>query len=224
MTNTLATFELFNQDYKKSLGLNQKGDLLIVDPPYNINIGDTEWDNDFDYEELFGVLKALLNTNGTILLFNPPQHLVMISNLIEEYDFELQDLLIWQKPNVLPNYIRSRGYTTKGREYIFYITHKGKKPYFKLSPFEKYHDGIYKYPRVAANDRTHICQKPQSLMEDLILRHSDIHDLVIDLFLGSGVSAIVSSKLRRNFLGFEKDPETFQQILEHLPKKALTHS
>ena len=224
MTNTLATFELFNQDYKKSLGLNQKGDLLIVDPPYNINIGDTAWDNDFDYEELFGVLKALLNTNGTILLFNPPQHLVMISKLIEKYDFELQDLLIWQKPNVLPNYIRSRGYTTKGREYIFYITHKGKKPYFKLSPFEKYHDGIYKYPRVANNDRTHICQKPKSLMEDLILRHSDIHDLVIDLFLGSGVSAIVASKLRRNFLGYEKDPETFQRIMEHLPEKVLTHS
>lgn len=218
MTHTLATFELFNQDYKKALELNQKGDLLIVDPPYNINIGNTEWDNDFNYEELFGVLKALLNNNGTILLFNPPQHLIMLSKLIEEYDFELQDLLIWQKPNVLPNYIRSRGYTTKGREYIFYLTHKGKKPYFKLSPFDKYHDGVFKYPRVTANDRSHICQKPKSLMEDLILHHSDTDSLIIDLFLGSGVSALVSSKLRRDFIGFEKNYEAFSQINESLKK------
>lgn len=209
---TPLTFEIFNQDYREIVNYNIKGDLLIIDPPYNINIDNNEWDNNFDYEELFGVLKVSLSTNGTILLFNTPQNLVLLTKLIEQFDFELQDLLLWQKPNIVPNYIRSRGYTTKSREYIFYLTHKGRKPYFELSPFEKYHDGVYKYPRVTSNNRVHICQKPKYLIEDLIMRHSKPNDLVIDLFLGSGVSAIVASKLRRGFIGYEKDLFTFNQI------------
>lgn len=209
---TIATLDIYNEDYRDILKHDIQGDLLIIDPPYNINIDDNEWDNNFDYEELFGVLKMILKPNGTILLFNSPQNLILLTKLTEQFDFELQDLLIWQKPNVIPSYIRTRGYTTKGREYIFYLTHKGKKPYFKLSPFDKYHDGVYKYPRVTNNDRVHVCQKPKYLIEDLITRHSQPQDLVIDLFLGSGVSATVASKLRRNFIGYEKDPSTFKQI------------
>ncbi len=207
------TYKLFNEDYRHILDHKVKGDLLIIDPPYNINIGDNEWDNNFDYGELFGVLKETLATNGTILLFNPPQNLVLLTKLIEQFDFEIQDLLLWQRQNIIPSYIRSQGYTTKGREYIFYLTHKGKKPYFKLSPFEKYHDGVYKYPRVTSNNRVHVCQKPKYLIEDLITRHSKPNDLVIDLFLGSGVSAKVASKLRRHFIGYENDLETYNQII-----------
>lgn len=212
--NEQPIFKLIHDDYHKSIELDIQGDLLIVDPPYNINIDDNEWDNDFDYEELFGVLKQLLAPNGTILLFNPPQNLILLSKLIEQFDFELQDLLIWQKPNIVPTYLRKKGYTTKAREYIFYITHNKAKPYFKLSPFEKYHDGVYKYPRVTPNNRIHVCQKPKSLMEDLIMRHSQPNDLVIDLFLGSGVSAKVAKDLKRQFIGFENNIDTFQLIKE----------
>lgn len=179
-------FTLINHREVKNLDI--QGYLLIIDPPYNINIDGNDWDNEFDYEELFGVLKKSLAPNATILLFNPPQHLTLLSKLIEQYDLELQDLLIWQK-RIVPTYLRTKGYTTKSREYIFYITHKNAKPFFKLSPFDKYHDRIYKYPRVTPNNRTHVCQKPKSLMEDLIMRHSKPNDLVIDLFLGNGVSA-----------------------------------
>lgn len=205
-------FKLFNEDYLQSTTLNIKGDLLIIDPPYNINIDGNDWDNNFNYEELFGVLKQLLAPNGTILLFNPPQHLILLSKLIEQFDLELQDLIIWQKPNIIPTYLRTKGYTTKAREYIFYITHKNAKPFFKLSPFEKYHDGIYKYPRVTPDKRTHVCQKPKPLIEDLIMRHSQPNDLVIDLFLGSGVSAKVAKDLKRQFIGFEKDDKTFNLL------------
>lgn len=63
---------------------------------------------------------------------------------IEHFDFELQDLILRQNPNVNPRCIRIRGYTTKAREYIFHFTHKGLTPYFKLASFESYHDGIFK--------------------------------------------------------------------------------
>lgn len=209
--------EICNTDYRNVLLKTELNtDLIIVDPPYNININNLDWDNNFDYEELFVVLKSILSPNGTILLFGPPQNLRTYLELIDTYNFELQDLLIWQKPNVTPSSIRTKGYTTKSREYIFYITNKGAKPFFNLSPFEAYHDGIYKYPRVTAKERVHVCQKPKSLIEDLMLRHSKPNDLVVDLFLGSGVSAFTAKKLKRRFIGYEKDVKTFKSIKKRL--------
>lgn len=78
----------------------------------------------------------------------------------------------------------------KARKYIFYFANKGITPYFKLAPFNSYHDGVNKYLRVTSNDRRHICQKPLPLIDNLILRHSQLNDLVIDLLLGSSVSAL----------------------------------
>lgn len=95
--------EICNTDYRNVLLKTELNtDLIIVDPPYNININNLDWDNNFDYEELFVVLKSILSPNGTILLFGPPQNLRTYLELIDTYNFELQDLLIWQKPNVIP--------------------------------------------------------------------------------------------------------------------------
>lgn len=39
---------------------------------------------------------------GSILLVNSPQNLILLTKLIEQFDFELQDLILWQKQNVIP--------------------------------------------------------------------------------------------------------------------------
>jgi DNA modification methylase len=43
-------------------------------------------------------------------------------------------------------------------------------------------------------------QKPESLLERIILASSDPGDIVADFFCGSGTTAVVSSKLRRRFI------------------------
>lgn len=47
----------------------------------------------------------------------------------------------------------------------------------------------------------HPTQKPEELLRKLILASSNIGDLIIDPFLGSGTTAVVAEQLRRNWKG-----------------------
>jgi len=53
----------------------------------------------------------------------------------------------------------------------------------------------------------HPTQKPEKLIAKLILASSNIGDLVLDPFLGSGTTAVVAKKLGRHFIGIEKEQE-----------------
>ena len=77
---------------------------------------------------------------------------------------------------------------------------KKGKPTFN----SKYDNGVYNFP-IHREKRIHPTQKPLKLMEALIKKHSKPKDLVIDPFLGSGSTALASLKLKRRFIGGDKD-------------------
>jgi DNA modification methylase len=58
---------------------------------------------------------------------------------------------------------------------------------------------------LAQNDKTERCgyatQKPEKLIERIILSSSNECDTVADFYLGSGTTAVVCKKLNRNFIG-----------------------
>jgi len=54
---------------------------------------------------------------------------------------------------------------------------------------------------------SHPTQKPEKLIAKMILASSNKGDIVFDPFLGSGTTAVVASKLERNFCGIEKEKE-----------------
>ena len=51
----------------------------------------------------------------------------------------------------------------------------------------------------------HSCEKPVSLLEDLITELSEENDIVLDCFMGSGSTGEASLKNNRNFIGIELD-------------------
>ncbi len=62
----------------------------------------------------------------------------------------------------------------------------------------------------------HPTQKPEKLIAKLILSSSDEEDLILDPFLGSGTTAVVAKKLKRRYLGFERDFEYCLYALKRL--------
>jgi len=58
--------------------------------------------------------------------------------------------------------------------------------------------------------RVHEAQKPLQLFSYLIRLTTLEGQLVLDPFIGSGTTAVACQKLRRRFIGFEKDRRTFQ--------------
>jgi site-specific DNA-methyltransferase (adenine-specific) len=53
----------------------------------------------------------------------------------------------------------------------------------------------------------HPTQKPEKLIAKLVLASSDVGDLVLDPFLGSGTTAVVAKKLDRSWIGIENEED-----------------
>lgn len=67
---------------------------------------------------------------------------------------------------------------------------------------------------LAQNDKTERCgyatQKPEKLIERIILSSSNERDTVADFYLGSGTTAVVCKKLNRNFIGCDISKKAIQ--------------
>ena len=65
-------------------------------------------------------------------------------------------------------------------------------------------------------NRIHPTQKPEKLIQRLILTSSNPNDIVLDPFMGSGTTAVCSKKLNRQFIGFETDKNYYENSLKRL--------
>lgn len=54
-------------------------------------------------------------------------------------------------------------------------------------------------------EKAHSTQKPEALLFRIILSTSNVGDVVLDPFMGSGTTGAVAKKLGRNFIGIEKE-------------------
>jgi len=75
---------------------------------------------------------------------------------------------------------------------------------------------IWKIPP-SKNDG-HVCTFPEKLVENCILPTTDIGDVVLDPYMGSGTTAVVAIRHGRRFIGIEKDPEYFELCCENIKK------
>ena len=104
-------------------------------------------------------------------------------------------MIEWIKTNPQPLNSKTN-YLTNSRE-IAITCIKGSKPTFN----SKYDNGIYHYPLQGGKNRFHPTQKSLKLFEDLIEKHSNEGDTVLDTFLGSGTTLIACKNTNRNFKG-----------------------
>lgn len=59
-------------------------------------------------------------------------------------------------------------------------------------------------------------QKPAALLERVLLASSEEHDLVLDCFCGSGVTAVVAEQLGRRWIACDQNPEAIRVTRERL--------
>lgn len=67
-----------------------------------------------------------------------------------------------------------------------------------------------------AENTPHPTQKPERLVERILLAGSARGDLVVDPFLGSGTSAVVARRMGRRFLGCDLNPDYVRLALKRL--------
>ena len=75
---------------------------------------------------------------------------------------------------------------------------------------------VWLYP--PAEKLGHITPKPVELIENIIRHSSNEGAIVLDCFMGSGTTAVAATRLRRNFIGFEREPEYVKIANQRLKK------
>jgi len=175
---------------------------------YNISIDFGEWDKgDLDWNFLFLEFKRILKSGGTLIVFYDIWKSNELKEFSERCKFKQPRVCCWNKTNPVP--INSKvNYLSNANEYFFTFT-KGGKPTFN----SKYDNGIYHYPICHGKERfEHPTQKPLSLIKDLVEKHSNPGDVVLDCFAGSGTTGHASILTGREYIMIEKDKDYFNII------------
>jgi site-specific DNA-methyltransferase (adenine-specific) len=212
-------------------------DLVIIDPPYliskdsnfkkisentsdemrvkyNISIDFGDWDKtELDWNFLFSEFSRVLKKGGTLIVFYDIWKSTEIKESANSFGFKQPRVCGWIKTNPVP--INSKlNYLSNATEYFFTFV-KGKKPTFN----SEYDNGFYKHPICHGKERyKHPTQKPLSLIKELISKHSNSGDLVLDTFAGTGTTAHACLELNRDFIVIEKDVEYYEIIDQRINK------
>jgi DNA modification methylase len=187
----------------------------IYGKKYSVQTEYGEWDTNFTMELLdkfVGEYYKKLRKGGTLIIFFDIWKITPLKEIMEKYKFKQLRFVEWIKTNPQP-LNSSRNYLTNCRE-IALLGVKGGKPTFN----SKYDNAIYKFPIQSGKTRFHPTQKSLSLFDELIKKHTNEGDLVMDTFLGSGTTAFACKNTKRRFTGCEMSTEYFDKMNESLKK------
>jgi len=157
-------------------------------------------------EEFIQLFYKKLRKGGTCIIFFDLWKLSYLKEAMEKYKFKQIRFIEWIKTNPVP-LNQSVNYLTNSRE-IALLGVKGGKPTFN----SKYDKGIYEYPIQGGKNRFHPTQKNIKLFEDLIKKHSNEGDLVLDTFLWGGTTAIACKNTQRKFIGSEINKDYYKKV------------
>jgi DNA modification methylase len=185
----------------------------IYGKKYAVQTDYGDWDKDFTIEDLdnfIGEYYKKLKRGGTFIIFFDIWKITILKKMMEKHKFKQIRFIEWIKTNPQPRNSKVN-YLTNSRE-IALTGVKVGKPTFN----SKYDNGIYHYPLQGGKNRFHPTQKSLALFEELIKKHSNENDIVLDTFLGSGTTALACKNTNRQFIGCELNKEYYDKMVKLL--------
>ena len=171
--------------------------------------------------------KRILKKNGSIWVIGSYHNIFRVGSKIQDLGFWILNDVIWNKNNPMPNF-RGTRFTNAHETLIWASKDKNSKYTFNYQSLKCLNDDLqmrstWNLPICNGNERlkekgkkVHSTQKPESLLHRILLASTNKNDLVLDLFLGSGTTAVVAKKLGRIFYGIEKEKSYFDATNKRL--------
>jgi modification methylase len=132
------------------------------------------------------------------------------------YDFPLKQTIIWNRLNT-PRLDKS--YFFPITEYIFWF----QKATNSRVKFDRSQCGFQKNVWEISPDGSnkHPAPFPLAIVENIILATTNIGDIVLDPYMGSGTTALGASNLDRQFIGFEFVQDFIDMANKRLENKSV---
>ena len=199
-----------------------------------VSVNKGEWDkskgfeNDLAFHELWiSQCKKLLKPNGTLWVSGTYHSIFLSGYLLQKNDWHILNDIAWFKPNASPN-LSCRMFTASHETLIWAKKSKKAKQTYNYKYLKEQDWGsdfikkphkqmrsvwvINTTPQREKEFGKHPTQKPEGLLERVILSSTNEGDMVLDPFCGSGTTGAVATKNNRVFTGIDNNIKYLKDI------------
>ena len=198
---------------------------------------DDDWDK-FDsfahYDNFTNAwLKAarrILKPNGAIWVIGSYHNIFRVGTALQNHGFWMLNDVIWRKSNPMPNF-RGTRFTNAHETLIWASKSQKSKVTFNYEAMKQANDDVqmrsdWLFPICTGgerlkdenNDKIHPTQKPEALLYRILNASTNVGDVVLDPFFGTGTTGAVAKKMGRNFIGIERENHYINAALKRIAK------
>src|SRR5271156_1818621 len=186
---------------------------------------DDDWDKfaDFTSYDSFTrnwltAARRVMKRDATIVVIGSYHNIFRVGAILQDLGFWILNDIVWRKANPMPNF-RGRRFTNAHETLIWAARSADAKGYtfnyeaLKAGNEDSQARSDWYFPICTGAERlkdtngrkSHPTQKPEALLQRVLLAASHPGDLVLDPFFGSGTSGAVARRLRGDFIGLVRD-------------------
>jgi site-specific DNA-methyltransferase (adenine-specific) len=224
-------------------------DACIADPPYNMSkrrglawafsshvTMQERWDqfSKDDYLQFslqwMSKMCRVVKPNGNLFVFGTFHNIYALGSILNQLDRRILNSIIWIKPNAQPN-ITCRMLTESTEQIIWACNDTNKKasrwtfdyPLAKKMNGDKQMRNSWIFPLTPRSERVagHPTQKPEGLMERMVLLFTRPGDWLLDPFAGVGTTGVAALKHGREVVLIEKEAKYVKAQQERLQRIGL---
>jgi modification methylase len=188
-----------------------------------VNAVNDGWDKFEDFAEYdaftrewLSASRCVLKETGTIWVIGTYHNIYRVGAIMQDLGFWILNDIVWTKSNPMPNF-RGVRFTNAHETLIWAQKKQGTKYTFNHKSMKALNDDLQMRSdwnlnlatgkeRIRVNgSKVHSTQKPEALLYRVMMASSNVRDVVLDPFFGSGTTGAVAKKLGRNWIGIERD-------------------
>jgi modification methylase len=208
---------------------------------------DDDWDKFAGFAEYDAFTRSWLTAArrvmkplATIFVIGSYHNIFRVGAILQDLGFWILNDIVWRKANPMPNF-RGRRFTNAHETMIWAALSANNRSYtFNYETLKAGNEDCqvrsdWFLPICSGAERLrdetrrkiHPTQKPEALLTRVLFAASNPDDLVLDPFFGSGTTGAVARRLRRSFIGIERDPAYAEaarariDAVEPLPEAAV---
>ena len=203
--------------------LQLKGDLHRPDNS-KVDAVDDHWDQFSSFAvydkftvEWLAAAKRLLKPNGAIWVIGSYHNIYRVGAALQDQGYWVLNDVIWRKSNPMPNF-RGKRLTNAHETLIWASRDENAKYTFNYEALKELNDGVqmrsdwvlplctgHERLKDEHGDKAHPTQKPESLLHRIIMATTNVGDVILDPFFGTGTTGAVAKMLGRDFIGIERE-------------------
>ena len=227
-------------------------DMIFADPPYflsndgitcqsgkMVKVNKGKWDAGLSPAEMHEFnktwieeCKRILKANGTIFISGTSHNIYSVGFCLQELGYKIINDISWFKVNPPPN-LSCRFFTHATETILWAKKDKKAKHVFNYSVMKEIGDptpgkqmlSLWKILPPKKEEKKygkHPTQKPLKLLHRIILASTNLGDIVLDPFSGSGTTGVAALINKRKYIGIEYDKKYLDVSIKRMKDTELS--